>query len=146
MELSGHCLCGAIGFRLSGWASPVQACHAERCRRATGALFSPEVAASAEHFEWIGDIGRIGSYEAPILHVPPAYRRNFCRTCGSPLPIVLEETGIVILQAGVLDDSAALHVFRHAFVDQKSACTTITDRAPRYPMQPPHPEPDEILP
>ena len=43
MELSGHCLCGAVGFRLSGWASPVQACHAERCRRATGADYALSV-------------------------------------------------------------------------------------------------------
>ena len=145
MDLTGHCLCGAIGFRLSGWASPIQACHAERCRRATGALYSPEIAASAEHFEWTGDTGQIATYEAPILHTPPAYRRNFCKTCGSPLPVVIEEAGMVILQAGVLDDSAALHVFRHAFTDQKSACTTITDGAPQYPMQPPPPDPGEIL-
>ncbi|MCB1338695.1 MAG: GFA family protein [Maritimibacter sp.] len=145
MDLSGHCLCGAVGFRLSGWVSPVQACHAERCRRATGALFSPEVAASAEAFEWVGDTDLIASYEAPILHAPPAYRRNFCKICGSPLPVLLDGAGIVVLQAGVLDDSTALRVFRHAFVDQKSACTVIADTAPQYPLQPPPPEPDEIL-
>lgn len=52
---------------------------------------------------------------------------------------------MVILQAGVLDESTALHVFRHAFVDQKSACTVIADGLPQYADQPPPPDPSEIL-
>lgn len=141
MKLSGSCLCGKVGFRLEGWVSPVQACHAHRCQKATGALFSPEVAASSASFEWLGDQSRISSYEAPILHWPPAYRRNFCSNCGSPLPVELKEAGMVILQVGVLDESSELEVFRHAFVGQKSACCEITDGKPQFEGQPPAPGP-----
>lgn len=145
MKLSGTCLCGGVGFRLDGWVSPVQACHADRCRKATGALFSPEIAASAEGFEWTGDPELIAIYEAPILHDPPAYRRAFCRTCGSPLPVILREAGIVVLHAGLLDDTTDLHVFRHAFTAQKTACCEITDSAPQYEGQPPAPDPADLL-
>lgn len=146
MNLTGSCLCGAVGFTLEGWVSRVQACHAERCRKATGGLFASEIAASSEKFQWVGDRDQIASYEAPILHAPPAYRRNFCKTCGSPLPVEIEGAGMVILHAGLLDDTRGLDVFRHAFTAQKSACCDITDGLPQHEGQPPVPDPSNILP
>ncbi|WP_172293781.1 GFA family protein [Pseudoruegeria sp. HB172150] len=145
MRLSGSCLCGEIGFELEGWVSPIQACHARRCRKATGALFAPEIAASAEAFRWIGDEGRIASYEAPVLDQPPAYRRNFCNRCGSPLPVVVEGAGMVILHAGILDDARGLTVFRHAFTGQKSEGYVIPDGAPQFEGQPPVPDLSDLL-
>lgn len=143
MKLQGRCLCGEIGFTLEGWVSPIQACHAERCRRATGGLFSPEIAAESENFQWIGNTDRIATYEAPILNEPPAYRRSFCNKCGSPLPV--EFDGMILLQAGILDDTTALHVFRHAFVAQKTACCEIHGLAPQFPERPPTPDRSELL-
>ncbi|MBU2981773.1 GFA family protein [Lentibacter algarum] len=142
MRLTGSCLCGAVGFELEGWVSPIQACHAERCRKATGGLFSPEVAAAGDKFVWTGEVGNIASYEAPLLDTPPAYRRNFCRTCGSPLPV--EHEGMIVLQAGVLDNCSELDVFRHAFVGQKSGCCEITDGKPQFEGQPPVPDVSEL--
>ncbi|TYB77792.1 GFA family protein [Maritimibacter fusiformis] len=146
MKLTGRCLCGRVGFEVDGWVSQIQACHAERCRRATGGLFAPEIAASADGFRWVGDEGGVASYTAPILHEPPAYRRNFCKTCGSPLPVLLEGAGMVVLHAGLLDDCSGLQVFRHAFVDQRSACCQIDDDAPQFPGQPPVPGAGDIVP
>ena len=145
MKLSGSCLCGGIGFRLEGWVSPIQACHATRCRKATGGLFSPEVAASAAAFEWTGDQDLGATWEAPSLHAPPAYRRNFCNRCGSPLPVVVEETGLVLLHAGLLDEGAELPVFRHAFTAQKAPGVAITDNSPQFEGQPPPPDPSVLL-
>lgn len=145
MKLSGSCLCRGVGFHLEGWVSPVQACHAERCRKATGGLYSPEIAASSEAFVWTGDTDLIATYDAPILHEPPAYRRAFCKTCGSPLPVLIDGAGIVLLHAGVLDDTTDLRVFRHAFTGQKTACCEITDGAPQFEGQPPPPDPSDIL-
>jgi ADP-ribosyl-[dinitrogen reductase] hydrolase len=143
MKLSGRCLCGAVGFTLDGWVSPIQACHAERCRRATGALFSPEIAAALTGFRWTGDLSRIASYEAPLLDQPPAYRRSFCSRCGSPLPVELD--GMMLLQAGTLDDTSGLSVFRHAFTDQKTACCVIPGGSPQFTGLPPTPDPMELL-
>lgn len=137
MKLTGSCLCGAVGFTLDGWVSPIQACHATRCRKATGGLFSPEIAASLDGFAWHGDRSKIATYEAPLLEHPPAYRRSFCSQCGSPLPVELE--GMVILQAGILDETGDLHLFRHAFTEQKMPCCDIVDRKPRFPGTPPAP-------
>ena len=143
MKLSGQCLCGAVRFTIDGWVSPIQACHAQRCRRATGALFAPEIAVQLQGFQWDGDLTCIASYDAPLLHEPPAYRRNFCRRCGSPLPVELE--GMMILHAGVLDDTSALHIFRHAFTGQKSDLMDLLPDAPQFEGQPPVPDPSQIL-
>ena len=140
MKLTGSCLCGAIGFSLDGWVSPIQACHARRCRKATGALFSPEIAASSDTFVWSGDITKLSSYEAPLIDSPPAYTRNFCSDCGSPLPVEVEGAGMVILCAGVLDDSSELRIFRHAFVAQKAECCDLTDELPQFDGKPPPPD------
>lgn len=103
-------------------------------------MFSPEIAASADTFEWIGNPELISSYEAPILHEPPAYRRNFCSNCGSPLPVVIKEAGIAILHAGLLDRGTELPIFRHAFVGQKFGGFEITDGKPQFDAQPPAPD------
>jgi len=144
MKLSGQCLCGAVGFTIDGWVSPIQACHAKRCRRATGAVFAPEIAAQKEGFSWRGDPSFITSYEAPLLNSPPAYRRNFCKCCGSPLPVEME--GYVIVHAGILDDANALSVFRHAFTAQKLEGVDLTDGLPQFEGQPPAPDPSMLIP
>ena len=145
MRLSGSCLCGAVGFTLEGWVSPIQACHARRCRKATGALFVPEIAASSADFAWHGGPGRITTYTAEVLHEPPAYQRNLCSTCGSPLPVVIEDAGMVILNAGCLDEGPDIEVFRLAFVEQKSPAVKINDGKPQFEGQPPAPDPSVLL-
>ena len=144
MKLSGHCLCGAVRFTVDGWVSPVQACHAQRCRRATGALYTPEIAVQMDGFRWLGDVDAITRYEAPLQHQPPAYRRNFCNRCGSPLPV--EAEGYMIVHAGILDDTRALHIFRHAFTGQKSDLIDVPVDAEQFAGQPPTPDPSRILP
>ncbi len=109
-------------------------------------MYAPEIAASSARFEWVGDTDAIASYKAPILHEPPAYKRNFCARCGSPLPVLLEDAGYAILHAGILDGDPALRVFRHAFTGQRSPCCEITDTAPQYAGQPPPPDQSDLIP
>lgn len=145
MKLSGSCLRGRVTFRLEGWVSKIQACHARRCRKATGAAFAPEIAASCENFEWLSGADMISIYEAPLIDTPPAYRRAFCRNCGSPLPVEIAGSGMVVLHAGIVDDDRALNLFRHAFVDQKAAWVEIADGKAQFAGQPPVPDRDDIL-
>ncbi len=101
--LQGSCLCGEVKFEISGYVSPVQNCHAARCRKATGGDFTPEMLAHGTGFRWTKGADRICVYTAPLLKSPPAYARAFCKTCGSPLPVELEGTPYMILNSGVLD-------------------------------------------
>ena len=136
----GSCLCGGIRFTLTGELTPIQLCHATRCRKASGAAFSAEMLAPAEGFRFERGEDLVVDYEAPLLDEPPAYRRAFCRVCGSPLPVPLGDTGFVILNPGTLDDDPGTRTFRHAFVDQAAPWHEHTDDLPRFGGRPPRPK------
>src|SRR5438093_8191191 len=110
--ISGTCLCGAVSFAIDGQLTPIQYCHATRCRKATGSAFAAEVAAKASDFRWTRGEDLVTVYEAPLLREPRPYRHAFCRVCGSPLPVPLEGTDFVVLHAGVLDGELATRPVR----------------------------------
>ena len=138
--IRGSCLCGAVAFEVDGDLTPIQLCHAERCRKATGAAVAPELLARLSELSWVRGSSLVRVYEAPLLEEPPAYRRAFCSTCGSPLPAEIPGSGFALLNPGVLDDDPGTREFRHAFVAQKAPWHRITDDLPTFPSRPPRPE------
>ena len=130
--VTGTCLCGGVAFEIHGVVSPMQYCHATRCRKATGSAFAAELAALASTLRWIRGAELVTTYEAPLLREPPAYRHAFCRVCGSPVPVALEGTEFVVLHAGVLDGEPDTRPFRHIFVKQQAPWHSITDAMPQF--------------
>jgi hypothetical protein len=130
--ITGSCLCGGVVFEIEGALTPMQYCHATRCRKATGAAFAAEVLASASGLRWTRGQDLVTLFEAPLLREPPPYRHAFCRVCGSPLPVVLEGTGFAALHAGVLDGEIEARPVRHIFVEQGASWHTITDELPQF--------------
>ncbi len=130
--VTGTCLCGGVHFTIDGTLTPIQYCHATRCRKATGAACAAELAARAADFRWMRGEALVAVYEAPLLREPPPYRHAFCRVCGSPLPVALEGTDLVVLHAGVLDGDVDARAFQHIFVGQNPSWHTITDALPRF--------------
>ena len=140
----GSCLCGEVTFEITGYISPVQYCHAPRCRKATGGSVTPELLAHSEGFRWTGGAHHVRCYSAPLLKSPPAYKRAFCDACGSPLPVELEGTPYMILNYGVLDEDAP--AFQHAFSNQKACWHEIMDEiTPSKPRRQPERQ-DELAP
>lgn len=135
--IRGSCLCGSVRYQIDGSLSPIQYCHAQRCRKASGAAFATEAAARAIDFSFTQGEELIASYDAPILHEPPAYRRNFCTQCGSPLPVPLEGTDYVIIQGGTLDGDVPAKVFRHIFTGQRAPWYELNDELPKFEASPP---------
>lgn len=137
--IRGSCLCGGVAFEIEGEVTPIQYCHALRCRKASGAAFVPEILIPTDGLRWVRGQELISRYEAPILAEPPAYQVAFCRICGSPLPVRLGDTPFSVLKAGILDDEPGTRPFRHAFVAQKAAWFEISDGLPEFDGQPPPP-------
>ena len=138
--IEGSCLCGEVVFELGGELTPIQHCHASRCRKATGGAFSPELLTAADGFKWLQGKDHIREYSAPLLREPPVYKRAFCNQCGSPLPIQIDGTQWMILQAGILDHDPITRPFRHAFTAHKACWHEITDDLPQFDSVPPVPE------
>ncbi len=136
--ISGGCLCGAVAFEIEGRVTPIQLCHARRCQKSTGSAFAPELAAPSERFRWLRGEQNITRYEAPLLQGPPPFRKSFCRSCGSPLPVLQPETGFVILLAGVLDGDPGVRPFRHIFTSHTPAWDARQhDELPKFEERPP---------
>jgi hypothetical protein len=141
--IRGSCLCGAVAFAIDGRVTPLQLCHARRCQKTTGSAFAPELAARAERFRWLRGEENLAHFEAPLLREPPPLRRSFCRTCGSPMPVLQPETGFVILLAGVLDTDPGVRPFRRIFTSHAPAWADTGEPLPAFPERPP---PDQRLP
>jgi len=134
----GGCLCGGVRFEYTGRATPIQICHAKRCQRASGSAFQPEMAVEAEGFRWLSGEGLVQNYEAPLLREPPPLRRAFCRTCGSPVPVVWEGRPWVSVLAGSLDGDAGTRPVQHIFLSESPAWFSAPeDGLPRFPERPP---------
>jgi hypothetical protein len=135
--ITGRCLCETVAFAIDGWVSPVQLCHARRCRRASGTAFAAELVARAEDFRWLRGEAQVRVYEAPLLERPPAYRRAFCEVCGSPMPVRMEGAPLVGLHAGTLDGDPGVRPVWHAFVGEMAPWDAIHDALPRFDTRPP---------
>jgi len=134
----GGCLCGSVRFAWEGRATPIQLCHAKRCQRASGSAFQPEMAVEADGFRWLRGEDQIAIYEAPLLREPPPLRRAFCRTCGSPVPVVREGQPWVGVLAGSVDGDPGVRPFRHIFLSDSPAWLELGDDGlRRYDERPP---------
>jgi hypothetical protein len=133
-------LCGAVAFEIDGELTPIQLCHATRCRKASGAAAAPELLAKTSELSFVRGADLIRVYEAPLLEEPPAYRRAFCGTCGSPLPAEIVGSEYAMLNPGVLDDDPGTREFRHAFVAHNAVWHQLTGTLPSFEGSPPRPK------
>ena len=103
MAFSGRCLCGAIGYQLSGEPKVVALCHCSDCRRSAGApvvawAMFPEAALS------------VTKGQPKMINSSGTAMRSFCADCGSGLFYRNEPVlpGIVDVQSSTLDHPEAL--------------------------------------
>ena len=118
--MTGRCFCGSVAFEFDGPITDVEICHCSRCQRATGSPFAAEFLVRAEKFRWLRGEDLILFFDAPILRDPPAYRRSFCKTCGSGVPAVLSGNPVVAIPTGLVDGDIATHAADHIWVSKKA--------------------------
>lgn len=94
-------------------------------------------------FRWLEGEDLIAEYVAPIREAPPAYRRGFCKRCGSPMPLLDREQPFVVIPTGCLDGDPGTRPFRHIFVGLKAPWYDILDDLPRFTG---HVPPEQRLP
>lgn len=120
----GSCLCGRVGFVVTGELGEIDACHCTQCRKSSGHYFvstsvprSRLVVTGGENVTWYQSSARV--------------RRGFCATCGSPLfwdPPGKDSTGIAM---GAFDTPTGARLALHIFVAEKGDYYDITDELPQ---------------
>lgn len=128
--IGGSCLCGTVRFEFERAEAPFVYCHCNRCRKFTGSAFFAALRATG--LEFLSGQAHVRSIEAPILTAPPAYRKDFCERCGSPVPWPDGEPGVYAVPAGCLDDDPEIRPERHVWVNCQAPWHEIHDELPRF--------------
>lgn len=106
---SGHCLCGAVRFRISGEFESFFLCHCSRCRRDSGSAHSANLFASNASITWLAGEETIRTFQlAGSRHV-----KCFCTQCGSALPVSAAPDTMLVVPAGSLDSPVEMRPQAH---------------------------------
>lgn len=101
----GSCLCGSVQYEISGEPKKFYHCHCSRCRKATGTGHASNLMLQPGSIKWIQGEELLGFYKIPEAK---RFARQFCKTCGSPLPRQVKDTDLVIIPAGSLDNEPTI--------------------------------------
>lgn len=123
---TGHCLCGAVSYRVAGKLRDVVGCHCSQCRRQTG-LYYATTSALDRDFELNDESGALKWYRAS-----PQAQRGFCSVCGSALFWKADESDRIAILAGSLDQPTGLRFDHHIFVADKGDFYELLDGLPQH--------------
>jgi hypothetical protein len=88
----------------------------------------------ADRLHWTRGQECIVEYKLPGARF---FATAFCRRCGSSLPRISPERGIVVVPAGSLDTDPRMQPMAHIFVANKATWFDITDPLPQFAELPP---------
>lgn len=125
-ELTGTCMCRAVGYAVPDAFLYSLICHCSNCRRTTGSAFKPFAGIERHKFHLTrGADGLliVGEENGHDAH---------CRQCGSLLYSVVRAGAFVHVALGTLMDDPGIRPSAHIFVGSKAPWFTITDSLPQY--------------
>ncbi|MGH1539883.1 MAG: GFA family protein [Arenicella sp.] len=114
---SGSCLCGEVGYEITGNLGIFQYCHCSRCRKFTGSAHASNLFVSPDQFKWVkGELFVSTFLPEETKHFATA----FCNNCGSSLPWTSKSGKAVIIPAGTLDEHPGIEPFQNIFCASKA--------------------------
>ena len=123
----GSCLCGSVQYELDGQFEVMSHCHCSMCRKHHGAAFATFVTVPLHGFRWISGEDVLSTYQSSAYG-----KRTFCGKCGSVMPVVEPDTGVVFCPAGNLDGQLGIQPQSHGFVGSKASWHPIADALPQH--------------
>ena len=112
MKLStGQCLCGAVKFHIFGDFENFFLCHCSRCRKNSGSAHSANLFSSQAKITWLSGETSIKNFKLAGTQ----HEKGFCAECGSALPTVQKNGGLLVVPAGSLDTRIEIHPDAHIY-------------------------------
>ncbi len=130
----GSCLCGAIGFEITGAPLRMMNCHCSRCRLGRAAAHATNLFYKLDQFRWVRGASLATEYKVPDARFHAA---AFCSRCGGKVPRPSVERGAVVVPAGSLDTDPGMRAQAHIFVADKAPWFDIAGPLPQFPGMPP---------
>jgi hypothetical protein len=118
IRLAGSCLCGSVQYEVAGDDSKFYHCHCERCRKATGTGHATNIILRSDAVRWTAGESLLKRYDVPEAK---RFATVFCSNCGSLMPRVSPEFGIVVIPAGTLDVDPGIRPEARIFEDSRAA-------------------------
>ena len=132
-DIAGGCLCDSVRYNASSEPAFTAVCHCSSCKRFTGSAFAfltvfPEsdvtFKGTLKSYTTQGDSGS-------------DITRFFCGECGSSIYETAEiRPGFVLLNAGTLDNPAAVTPVLESFCDNKLAWTKLEESMQKFSGMP----------
>jgi AcrR family transcriptional regulator len=111
----GSCLCGTVQYELDGPFEVMSHCQCSMCRRHHGAAFATFVTVPLGSFRWVAGESALSTYQSSAYG-----KRTFCGKCGSVMPTVEPDTGVVFCPTGNLDGEHGIQPQGHRFGGSKA--------------------------
>lgn len=121
----GSCLCGAVRYEVEGLFDVMSHCRCSMCRQHHGAAFATFMTVPLSGFRWVTGEEVLSTFQSSAYG-----KRAFCSKCGSMMPVVEADTGIVFCPAGNLDGEVGIQPQAHRFIGSRSSRRTTTDALP----------------
>ena len=131
--LQGSCLCGSVQYEINGDPQKFYHCHCSRCRKSSGTGHASNLLLQPGSIKWIKGEELLKFYKVPEAK---RFARQFCATCGSPLPRQVKDTDLVIIPAGSLDGEPKIRPQARIFWDSRASWSCSGDTIPVYSEYP----------
>ncbi len=132
-DTAGSCFCDDVAYQYTGEAKLMMWCHCSRCRKVKGAAHATNIFVPPENFEWIRGEDNVEVYDHPQAE---RFGNSFCKRCGSSMPRKSENSPMVNIPAGSLDDPPGIETKGHIFVGSKSDWFDIVDDHDQFDEMP----------
>ena len=125
--MKGSCLCGALGYEISGQPLAMYYCHCRQCRKASGSSFATNLAVAAKDFAI-----RYGANSLAAFESSPGKTRYFCANCGSPIYSQFSNAKhTVYVRSGTIEENPGKRPELHIHVASKAPWYEILDDLPQ---------------
>jgi len=130
----GSCLCGRIGYEITGVPARMMACHCSRCRLGRAAAHATNVFYKLDQFRWLRGAPLVSEYKVPDARFNTM---AFCSCCGGKVPRLSPERGFVVVPAGSLDTDPGMRAQAHIYVADSASWFDISGPVPQFAQLPP---------
>ncbi|MCP5149201.1 MAG: GFA family protein [Ectothiorhodospiraceae bacterium] len=129
----GSCLCGAVAYEVTLPFDVIHNCHCGRCRKARAAAHTTNGFVRVEAFRFTHGADAVRTFPLPGAR---RFAQAFCTTCGSAMPRVSVDRGVVVVPLATLDDDPGAGPQDHIHVGSKAEWFTIADALPQFERGP----------
>ncbi|HEX3808344.1 MAG TPA: GFA family protein [Rhizomicrobium sp.] len=106
---TGACNCSAVRFEITGEFEHFFLCHCSRCQKDTGSAHAANLFSSTAKVAWLTGEENVKTYRIAGTR----HERCFCAVCGSALPRVQHQDGLLVVPAGSLDSAVDMRPEAH---------------------------------